>query len=48
MSYVYTKNKLELIDGSLTPVSSVPQDMVLVIERAYSGPTDQLYLVQDF
>lgn len=47
MSYVYTKNKLELIDGSLTPVSTVPQDMVLVIERAYSGPTDQLYLVQD-
>ena len=47
MSYVYTKNKLELIDGSLTPVSSVPEDMVLVIERAYSGPTDQLYLVQD-
>ena len=47
MSYVYTKNKLELIDGSLTPVSTVPEDMVLVIERAYSGPTDQLYLVQD-
>ena len=47
MSYIYTKNKLELVDGNLTPVSSVPKDMVLVIERAYSGPTDQLYLVQD-
>ena len=47
MSYIYTKNKLELVDGNLTPVTSVPKDMVLVIERAYSGPTDQLYLVQD-
>ena len=47
MSYIYTKNKLELVDGNLTPVSSTPKDMVLVIERAYSGPTDQLYLVQD-
>lgn len=47
MSYIYTKNKLELVDGNLTPVTSVPKDMVLVVERAYSGPTDQLYLVQD-
>lgn len=47
MSYVYTQNKLELIDGSLIPVDSVPKDTVLVMERAYSGPTNQVYLVQD-
>lgn len=47
MSYVYTKNKLELIDGSLVPVTSVPNDTVLILERAYSGPTESVYLVQD-
>lgn len=47
MSYVYPKNKLEIIDGSLRPVSSLPKDLVLVIERAYTGPTNTLYLVQD-
>ena len=47
MSYVYPKNKLEIIDGSLRPVSSIPRDLVLIIERSYTGPTNTVYLVQD-
>ena len=47
MSYVYPKNKLEIIDGSLRPVASLPKDLVLIIERAYTGPTNTVYLVQD-
>ena len=47
MSYVYPKNKLEIIDGSLRPVASIPRDLVLIIERSYTGPTNTVYLVQD-
>ena len=47
MSYVYPKNKLEIIDGSLRPVLSIPRDLVLIIERSYTGPTNTVYLVQD-
>lgn len=47
MSYVYPKNKLEIIDGSLRPVASIPRDLVLIIERSYTGPTNSVYLVQD-
>ena len=45
--YVYPKNRLEIVDGSLLPIASVPEDLVVVIERAYSGPSDTIYIVQD-
>lgn len=47
MSYVYPMNKLEIIDGQLRPISSLPEDLVLVIERSYTGPLNTVYLVQD-
>lgn len=47
MAYTYPENKLEIIDGSLRPVNSVPEDIVLVIERAQTGPSNTLYLVDD-
>lgn len=45
--YVYPKNRLEIVDGSLLPIASVPEDLVVVVERAYSGPSDTIYIVQD-
>lgn len=45
--YVYPKNRLEIVDGSLIPIASVPEDLVVVVERAYSGPSDTIYIVQD-
>lgn len=47
MAYTYPENRLEIIDGSLRPVNSVPEDIVLVIERAHQGPSNTLYLVDD-
>lgn len=47
MAYTYPENKLEIIDGSLRPVNSVPEDIVLVVERAQKGPSNTLYLVDD-
>lgn len=47
MAYVYPENKLEIIDGSLLPLPALPEDVVLVLERAYSGPTDQVYMVDN-
>lgn len=45
--YTYPENKLSIIDGSLRPTDSVPEDIVLVIDRAKKGPSNTLYLVQD-
>lgn len=47
MTYVYPENKLEIVDGSLLPKPALPSDLVLVVERSLSGPTDQVYIVQD-
>lgn len=37
----------EILDGKLQPVVSLPEDVVLVVSRATSGPTDQIYSVSD-
>lgn len=47
MAYVYPENKFEIIDGNTLPIPALPTDVVLVIERAFSGPSDQVYVVQD-
>lgn len=47
MAYVYPENKLEIVDGSLLPQPALPSDLVLIVERAYSGPSNRLYIVED-
>ncbi len=37
----------EILDGKLSPRVSLPEDVVLVVSRATSGPTNQLYSVSD-
>lgn len=44
---VYPGNKLEIIDGSLQPITILPTDTVVIVDRAYSGPSDGLFLVRD-
>lgn len=47
MAYVHPENKLEIVDGSLLPQTALPQDLVVVVERAFAGPTNRLYIVED-
>lgn len=37
----------EILDGKLSPKVSLPEDVVLIIERAYSGPSEEIYTVSD-
>lgn len=37
----------EILDGKLNPKTNIPDGTVLVIDRAYDGPSDELYLVTD-
>ena len=37
----------EILDGKLSPKITLPEDVVLVIDRAYSGPSNRLYPVTD-
>jgi len=37
----------EILDGKLNPRASLPEDVVLVISRATTGPSNQLYNVSD-
>ena len=37
----------EILDGKLNPRASLPEDVVLVVSRATTGPTNQLYNVSD-
>ena len=37
----------EILDGKLNPKPNLPEDVTLVIDRAFDGPSDELYLVTD-
>lgn len=37
----------EILDGKLNPKTNIPDGVVLVIDRAYDGPSDELFLVTD-
>ena len=37
----------EILDGKLNPKTNIPDGVVLVIDRAYDGPSDELYTVTD-
>ncbi len=37
----------EILDGKLNPKTNIPDGVVLVIDRAYEGPSDELFLVTD-
>lgn len=37
----------EILDGKLSPRTSLPEDVVLIISRATTGPANQLYNVSD-
>lgn len=37
----------EILDGKLNPKPNLPEDVVLVIDRAFDGPSDELFLVTD-
>lgn len=43
----YPGNKIEILDGQLQPIATIPEDTVLVIDRALSGPTNVVYYVSD-
>jgi hypothetical protein len=43
----YPGNKIEILDGQLQPIATIPEDTVLVIDRALSGPTNIVYYVSD-
>lgn len=45
MSYVGIST--EILDGRLSPKQSLPSDVTLIIDRAYDGPSDELYFVTD-
>ena len=47
MAYTYPENRLEIIDGSLRPLDISATDTVLVIERAFTGPTNTVYNATD-
>lgn len=47
MAYTYPENRLEIVDGQLRPIASVPNDVVTIIERSFKGPSNTLYLVDD-
>lgn len=38
----------EILDGNLTPVTSLPDDTVVVVSRSTIGPANQVYRVTDF
>lgn len=37
----------EILDGKLNPKPSLPEDVTLIIDRAYDGPSEELYFVND-
>ena len=37
----------EILDGKLSPKPSLPEDVTLIIDRAYDGPSNELYFVSD-
>lgn len=37
----------EILDGKLNPKTNIPDNVVLVVDRAYDGPSDELFLVTD-
>lgn len=37
----------EILDGKLSPRTSLPEDVVLIVSRATTGPSNQLYSVSD-
>ena len=37
----------EILDGKLNPKTNIPEGVVLVIDRAYDGPSDELFLVTE-
>lgn len=37
----------EILDGKLNPKPNLPEDVTLIIDRAFDGPSDELYLVTD-
>lgn len=37
----------EILDGKLNPRASLPEDVVLIVSRATTGPSNQLYSVSD-
>jgi hypothetical protein len=43
----YPGNKIEILDGNLQPIPAIPENTVLIIDRALSGPTNVVYYVQD-
>lgn len=45
MSFVGTTT--EILDGKLSPKQSLPEDVTLIIDRAYDGPSEELFFVTD-
>ena len=37
----------EILDGKLNPKPSLPEDVTLIIDRAFDGPSNELFFVTD-
>lgn len=37
----------EILDGKLNPKPSLPEDVTLIIDRAFDGPSNEVFFVQD-
>lgn len=44
---IYPSTSIEILDGNLIDRVSVPDTAVLILDRAYKGPTERLYYVTD-
>lgn len=42
---IYPGTSIEVLDGNLSNNIAIPEDTVLVVERAYTGPVGRLYYV---
>lgn len=42
---IYPSTQLEVLDGNLVSATSLPEDVVLVLGKAYKGPTGSVYNV---
>ena len=42
---IYPGTSIEVLDGNLSNNIAIPEDTVLIVDRAYTGPTGRLYYV---
>ena len=46
MARIYPGTSIEVLDGNLTNVINMPEDTVLILDRAFKGPVGRVYYVK--